>query len=181
MLSSALLVLALARPAAAMDPSAAPSAVGASTRAVTLADLIAKVQAEGEGAVIAGAEASQIGVDDPTTCKVLHFPTGSDKLAHTVFVAQKEGIRSGAPARPQFVIFVTRRVTPGLDERRYMRLQPSGKLEQATIVRDRVDGEGGVTEGGRTVEGVSGDKARDWLTHENDYYFNGKYRREATP
>jgi hypothetical protein len=174
-----LLALALAACAAPAPASPPSPAAAISSRAVTLADLIAEVQRDGEGAVISDPLASQIGVDDPTTCKVLHYPEGSDKLAHSVYVAQKERIRSGVAAIPQFVIFATRRLSPGVDERRYMRLRPSGKLEQATIVRDKVDSEGGLKEGGRSVESVAGDKAQDWLDHENEYYFNGKYRREA--
>ena len=154
------------------------AAVSVSTRPYALADLVSEVQIKGEGAVLTAPLTDQVGLDDPTTAKVLHYPEGSDKLTRSVYVSQKQqAYRTGEPTRPHFVLFVTERAASGLIERRYLRLDDDGTLEQATVVRDKLDREGGVVPGGRTVESVPGDKARDWLQHENDFYFHGKYRK----
>jgi hypothetical protein len=159
--------------------AAAHAAVAVSTRAYALPDLIAEVQDKGEGAVLTAPLTDQVGLDDPTTAKVLHYPEGSDKLTRSVYVSQKQAAyRTGEPTRPHFVLLVTERATSGLIERRYLRLDDDGTLEQATVVRDKIGSDGAMTPGGRTVESVPGDKARDWLQHENDFYFHGKYRRQ---
>lgn len=165
--------------AAAHAASTAPvAAVSASTRAYALPDLVAEVQDRGEGAVLTAPLTDQVGLDDPTTAKVLHYPEGADKLTRSVYVAQKQqAYRTGEPTRPMFVLLVTERTTSSVIERRYLRLDDDGTLEQATVVRDKIDREGAVVPGGRTVESVPGDKARDWLAHENDFYFHGKYRK----
>lgn len=155
------------------------AAVSVSTRSYALPDLVVQVQHEGEGAVLTDPLASQIGVDDPTTTRVLHYPEAEDDLSRSVYVSvHQKGLRTGEEPKPQFVILVTERRAPGLVERRYLRLAPDGKLQQATQVRDKVDADGALKPGGRSVESFSVKKAQDWLDHENDFYFHGKYRKQ---
>lgn len=170
---------ACAAPAPAASTAAAPApALAVSTRPYALPDLVSEVQIKGEGAVLTAPLTDQVGLDDPTTAKVLHYPEGADKLTRSVYVAQKQqAYKTGEPTRPHFVLLVTERAASGLVERRYLRLDDDGTLVQATIVRDRLDSDGAVVPGGRTVESVPSDKARDWLQHENDFYFRGKYRK----
>lgn len=177
-LASLLLLAVLAAPARAVPVAVSTAPVAVSTRAYALPDLVAQVQNDGEGAVLTDPLASQIGVDDPTTTKVLHYPEGSDRLVRSVYVSQKQHpLKTGEETRPQFVIFVTELTTRGAVERHYLRLDDAGKLEQVTVIRDTLDDQGVPVPGEREVTSTPLKKGQEWLDHEDDFYFHGKYRK----
>lgn len=144
-----------------------------STATVTLSDLVSRVQSQGEGAVVSGAMAGWLGVDDPTTCKVLHFGETADKLSHSVYVAENPSWRPGDKGVAQLVFFVTRSLTRKGDERRFFALSASGGLKSVTVVRDRFDSKGSPTQEDRDVESpaVDEEKVQGWFQREHEFYF----------
>ena len=147
-------------------------------RVAAMAALAEQVMRDGEGAVIDAPVSGYVNVDNPTSCKVVHWRDATDNLSHSVMVAINPGTKPGE-VKPQFMFFVTRQIVPGVEERRYLRVSLTGQLEQVTAIRDRLDARGLPMLDGREVFNVNvGEKrAKDWFAHEEEFYFKGKYRR----